>query len=71
MRGMLQSSGSYRPAGPARTTLHAQRSRASIVRNFTAANGFKAQLNSQWDCLIDAGDMSFIELKWLDGGQWR
>lgn len=71
MKSILQSSGSYRPSGAARTTLHPQRGRVSIVRRFTAANAMSAQLDSQWDCLIDAGSMEIVELKWLDGGEWR
>lgn len=71
MKALLQASGSYQPAGPSKTILHPQRGRATIVRSFTAKNAFNARLDSQWDCLLDAGDMSIIELKYLDGGQWR
>jgi len=71
MKSLLQSSGSYRPAGSWTTTRHPARGRVTITRSFRARNAFNAELDSRWECLIDAADSSIIELKYLDGGKWR
>lgn len=71
VKSILQAGGSYRASGAWRTTQHPMRGRVTIVRGFTAKNAFNARLDSQWDCLVDAADNSIIELKYLDGGEWR
>lgn len=71
VRNRLQRPDAYRHTGSARIMRHPQRGRVTISRDFTALNGLGQPIRSQWECLLEAGDMRVIEIKWLDAGQWR
>ncbi len=71
MKGALQSPGSYKSAWSWTATPSPINGRVRIVRSFRARNAFNAELQSEYDCLVDAATNRVIELKFLDRGTWQ